>query len=81
MISNGSLFTAPLYNAARSGTHAVLDAVPAGSYYLASDGEGIDSAELGPFPASAIRGVLVRRLARGSVGPHPRLAARASLAE
>jgi hypothetical protein len=33
MISNGSLFTTPLYNAARSGTHAVLDAVPAGSYY------------------------------------------------
>jgi hypothetical protein len=33
MISNGSLFTSPLYDAARSGTHAVLDAVPAGSYY------------------------------------------------
>jgi hypothetical protein len=33
MISNGSLFTDPLYDAARSGTHAVLDAVPPGSYY------------------------------------------------
>jgi hypothetical protein len=33
MISDGSLFTTPLYDAARSGTHAELDAVPAGSYY------------------------------------------------
>ena len=33
MISSGSLFTNPLYDAARSGTHAVLDAVPAGTYY------------------------------------------------
>jgi hypothetical protein len=33
MISSGSLFTAPLYDAARSGTHAVLDAVPEGTYY------------------------------------------------
>jgi len=32
-ISNGSLFSAPLYDDARSGTHAELAAVPAGSYY------------------------------------------------
>jgi hypothetical protein len=32
-ISNGSLFTAPLYDKARSDTHAVLDAVSAGEYY------------------------------------------------
>jgi hypothetical protein len=48
MISSGSLFTAPLYDAARSGTHAVLDAVPAGTYYWKV--AAITSAEAtGPF--------------------------------
>jgi len=51
MISNGSLFTTPLYDARRGETQVVLDSVPPGSYYWRVSAISKSEVE-GPFSAA-----------------------------